>query len=65
MKRVTIVISPNEAQAVAQWLFEKSVRVLLSYSKDEFFDSKIVIICGVPDETFPEFQTKFSSQIKN
>jgi hypothetical protein len=65
MKRVTIVISPNIADATAQWLFEKSVRVLLSYSKDEFFDSKIVIICGVPDEAVAEFQTKFSSSIKN
>ena len=65
MKRVTIVISPNIADSTAQWLFEKSVRVLLSYSKDEFFDSKIVIICGVPDETLPEFQTKFSNLIKN
>jgi hypothetical protein len=65
MKRVTIIISPNIADTTAQWLFENSIRVLLSYSKDEFFDSKIVIICGVPDENFPAFQTKFSSLIKS
>lgn len=65
MKRVTIVISPSVADATAQWLFENSVRILLSYSKDEFFDSKIVIICGVTDEALPAFQTKFSSFIKS
>jgi len=65
MKRFTIVINPSAAEATAQWLFEKSVRVLLSYSKDEFFDSKIVVICGVPDEAVAEFQAKFQSVIKN
>lgn len=60
MKRVTISVQQNAAEATAQWLFEKQVRILLSYSKDDFFDSKIIIICGVPDEVLPEFQTKFN-----
>jgi hypothetical protein len=65
MKRITILIPVSQADSVAQWLFEKTVKVLLSFSQDEFFDSKVRIICGVPDEVVPEFQTKFSSQIKN
>jgi hypothetical protein len=65
MKRSTIIINANLADATAQWLFENSIRVLLSYSKDEFFESKIIVICGVPDEKETEFKTKFASQIKS
>lgn len=64
MKRVRIIIPVSADESTAQYLFEKNVRVLLSYSKDEFFDSKIVIICGVPDETFADFQTHFKANIK-
>jgi hypothetical protein len=64
MKRVKIVIPAAQDEAAAQFLYEKNVRVLLSYSKDEFFDSKIVIICGVPDEALTDFNTHFKTNIK-
>jgi len=64
MKRVKIVIPIAQDEATAQWLFDKNIRVLMSYSKDDFFDSKIVVICGVPDEVLAEFQTQFKSYMK-
>lgn len=64
MKKVKIVIPQNQDDATAQWLFEKEVRVLLSYSISDFFDSKVVIICGVPDAALTEFQTHFKNVIR-
>lgn len=64
MKRIKIVIPAAQDEAAAQYLFEKEVRVLLSYSVSDFFDNKIVIICGVPEATVTDFQTHFKGQIK-
>lgn len=65
MKRFTIQIPVNQADATAQWLFENEIRLLLSYSVDDFFNAKIIIVCGVPDEKVTIFQTQFSKVIKS
>lgn len=66
MKRYTLVMPQANAELAAQWLFENEVRMLLSYSVSDFFsDTKIVIICGVPDDKETAFKTQFSKSIKS
>jgi hypothetical protein len=65
MKRIKITIPVSMDETAAQWFFDNEVRMLLSYSISDFFDSKLVIICGVPDEKVTAFQTQFSKFVKS
>lgn len=65
MKRIKITIPVSMDETVAQWLFENEIRMLLSYSVSDFFDSKLIVICGVPDEKVAAFQTQFSKYVKS
>lgn len=65
MKRYTIAVPQANAELAAQWIFENEVRMLLSYSTSDFFsDTKIIIICGVPDDKEAAFKTQFAKSIK-
>lgn len=55
MKKVRLIFPPNMADAIAELMYNNAVRVLLSWSTDDFFDTKIVVIAGVP----PEAETTF------
>lgn len=64
MKQVKIVIPQAQDMSASLWMFNNNVRVLLTYSKDDFFDSKIVIICAVPDEALTAFTEQFKIYMK-
>jgi hypothetical protein len=64
MKRVKIKVPVNMDESTAQFLFENEIRMLMSYNTDGFFESSLVVICGVPDEKWNVFEAKFKSYIK-
>jgi len=64
MKQIKIVIPENMAMHVAKYTFENAIRVILSYSKDEFFTLQIVVICALEAEKEAAFTTEFKNYIK-
>jgi hypothetical protein len=45
MKQVRLKFPLNKADAFAEFSFTNSIRVILSWSVDDFFDAKLVVIC--------------------
>ena len=43
----------------AKWTFEKGVRIILSYSVDEFFDANLLAYCAVEEG---EKETAFAGE---
>jgi hypothetical protein len=63
MKKFKLQIPLPKSEAAADFLYANEVRVMLSYSVSDFFDSKIIIICAVPDDKIASFQEQFKTCI--
>ena len=63
MKQVKVIIPGSLAAHLATWTFENGVRILLSYSTDDFFNLKIVVFLAVPDDKVEATRTEFKNHI--
>lgn len=65
MKMFFCNLPEKMAAHFAKWTFENGHRVMLSYSKDEFFDGmRVVAYVAVEDEKIAAFTTEFKNYVK-
>lgn len=55
MKQAKVKFPTGKADAFASFTFDNKIRVLLSWTKDEFFESQLVCVIAIPDEFADEF----------
>lgn len=59
MKMYNLKMPVRLASHLAKWTFENSVRIILTYTQDEFFDANLIAICAVEEG---EKETAFSAE---
>jgi hypothetical protein len=64
MKQFKLIMPEGTALDFAAYCYTNAIRVLLSYSKDEFFSVQVVILVAMEEEKTTEFLTKYKAFVK-
>lgn len=55
MKQIKVKFPVNAADSFASYCFNNGINILLSYTREDFFNTDLYCIIAVPDEFTPEF----------